>query len=155
MVPAALTLQPAAFKVRVDLFGISNWSRTLSSIPTWWGSARDALYAELGDPKTDAERLRRISPLFHAEQIKAPLRVLQGANDPRVLQVESDEIVTASNKNGAPVEYIVFPDEGHGFVKKDNEIKGYGAVIAFLGKYLKSAKASTNKSDLSCIIIPG
>ena len=81
--------------------------------------------------------------------------VLHGANDPRVLQVESDEIVTASKKNGAPVEYIVFPDVGHGFVKKDNEIKGYGAVIAFLGKYLKSAKASTNKSDLSCIIIPG
>jgi len=115
--------------VRVDLFGISNWSRTLSSIPAWWGSARDALYAELGDPKTDAERLRRISPLFHAEQIKAPLMVLHGANDPRVLQVESDEIVTASNKNGAPVEYIVFPDEGHGFVKKDNEIKGYGVTI--------------------------
>jgi len=142
MVLAALTLQPDAFKVGVDLFGISNWSRTLSSIPTWWGSARDVLYAELGDPKTDAERLRRISPLFHAEQIKAPLRVLQGANDPRVLQVESDEIVAAAKKNGVPVEYIVFPDEGHGFVKKDNEIKGYGAVIAFLDKYLKS-KAST------------
>ena len=144
MVLAALTLQPDAFRVGVDLFGISNWSRTLASIPAWWGSARDALYAELGDPKTDAERLRRISPLFHAEQIKVPLMVLQGANDPRVLQVESDEIVAAAKKNGVPVEYIVFPDEGHGFVKKDNEIKGYGAVMAFLDKYLKSAKASTN-----------
>jgi dipeptidyl aminopeptidase/acylaminoacyl peptidase len=144
MVLAALTLQPDAFRVGVDLFGISNWSRTLSSIPAWWGSARDALYAELGDPKTDAERLRRISPLFHAEQIKVPLMVLQGANDPRVLQVESDEIVAAAKKNGVPVEYIVFPDEGHGFVKRDNEIKGYGGVIAFLDKYLKSAAASTS-----------
>ena len=63
--------------------------------------------------------------------------VLQGANDPMVLQVESDEIVAAAKKNGVPVEYIVFADEGHGFVKKDNEIKGYGAVIAFLDKLLE------------------
>ncbi|HZM97704.1 MAG TPA: prolyl oligopeptidase family serine peptidase [Vicinamibacterales bacterium] len=144
MVLAALTLQPDAFKVGVDLFGISNWSRTLSSIPAWWGSVRDALYAELGDPKTDVDRLRRISPLVHADRIKVPLMVLQGANDPRVLQVESDEIVAAAKKNGVPVEYIVFPDEGHGFVKKDNEIKGYGGVIAFLDKYLKSADAGTS-----------
>jgi dipeptidyl aminopeptidase/acylaminoacyl peptidase len=144
MVLAALTLQPDAFRVGVDLFGISNWSRTLSSIPAWWGSARDALYAELGDPKTDADRLKRISPLFHAERIKVPLMVLQGANDPRVLQVESDEIVAAAKKNGVPVEYIVFPDEGHGFVKRDNEIKGYGGVIAFLDKHLKSASPITS-----------
>jgi dipeptidyl aminopeptidase/acylaminoacyl peptidase len=82
--------------------------------------------------------------LFHADRIKVPLMVLQGANDPRVLQVESDEIVAAAKKNGVPVEYIVFPDEGHGFVKKDNEIKGYGGVIAFLDKYLKSADAGTS-----------
>ena len=63
--------------------------------------------------------------------------VLQGANDPRVLKVESDEIVAAAKKNGVPVEYIVFPDEGHGFVKKPNEIKGYTAVLAFLDKHLK------------------
>jgi dipeptidyl aminopeptidase/acylaminoacyl peptidase len=138
MVLAALTLQPDAFKIGVDLFGISNWSRTLENIPAWWGAAREALYAELGDPKTDAERLKRISPLFHADRIKVPLMVLQGANDPRVLQVESDEIVAAAKKNGVPVEYIVFPDEGHGFVKKENEIRGYGAVIAFADKYLKN-----------------
>ena len=63
--------------------------------------------------------------------------VLQGANDPRVLQVESDEIVEAVKKNNVPVEYVVFPDEGHGFVKKENEIKGYGDVLVFLDKYLK------------------
>ena len=138
MVLAALTLQPDAFRVGVDLFGISNWVRTLSSTPPWWGAFREALFAEMGDPKTDAERLRRISPLFNADKIKAPLMVLQGANDPRVLKVESDEIVAAAKKNRVPVEYIVFPDEGHGFVKKDNEIKGYGAVIAFLDTHLKA-----------------
>ena len=137
MVLAALTLQPDAFKVGVDLFGISNWVRTLESIPPWWASFREALYAELGDPKTDSARLRRISPLFNADKIKVPLMVLQGANDPRVLKVESDEIVAAARKNGVPVEYVIFPDEGHGFVKKPNEIRGYTAVLGFLDKYLK------------------
>jgi dipeptidyl aminopeptidase/acylaminoacyl peptidase len=65
--------------------------------------------------------------------------VLQGANDPRVLKVESDEIVAAAKTRNVPVEYIVFADEGHGFVKKENEIRGYGAVIAFLDRYLKAA----------------
>jgi len=140
MVLAAVTLQPDAFKVGVDMFGISNWIRTLNSIPPWWSSFREALYAEMGDPKTDTARLRRISPLFNASKIKVPLMVLQGANDPRVLKVESDEIVAAAKKNGVPVEYIVFPDEGHGFVKKDNEIRGYTAMIAFLDQYLKGSK---------------
>jgi dipeptidyl aminopeptidase/acylaminoacyl peptidase len=119
------------------MFGISNWIRTLTNIPPWWESFKAALYMEMGDPKTDSVRLHRISPLFNANNIKAPLMVLQGANDPRVLKVESDEIVAAAKKNGVPVEYIVFPDEGHGFVKKANQITGYTAVIAFLDKYLK------------------
>jgi dipeptidyl aminopeptidase/acylaminoacyl peptidase len=141
MVLAALTLQPEAFKVGVDLFGISNWMRTLNSIPPWWASFKEALYAEMGDPKTDSARLHRISPLFSADKIKAPLLVLQGANDPRVLKVESDEIVAAAKKNGVPVEYIVFEDEGHGFVKKENEIEGYTAVLGFLDRYLKGGVA--------------
>jgi dipeptidyl aminopeptidase/acylaminoacyl peptidase len=139
MVLAALTLQPDAFEVGVDLFGISNWVRTLTSIPPWWASFREALYAELGDPATDSVRLRRISPLFNADRITAPLLVLQGANDPRVLKVESDEIVAAVKKRGVPVEYIVFEDEGHGFVKRENEIEGYTAVLKFLDRYLKGS----------------
>ena len=139
MTLAALTMRPEAFKVGVDLFGISNWVRTLESIPPWWASFREALYAELGDPKTDAARLRRISPLFNADKIRVPLMVLQGANDPRVLKVESEEIVAAARKNGVPVEYVVFPDEGHGFMKKENEIKGYTAVLTFLDKHLKGS----------------
>ncbi len=137
MVLAALTLRPEEFAVGVDLFGISNWIRTLKSIPPWWESFRDALYKEMGDPEKDEEYLRRISPLFNADRIVRPLMVLQGANDPRVLKVESDEIVNAARKNGVPVEYIVFEDEGHGFLKKANRIKGYRAIREFLDRYLK------------------
>ena len=140
MTLAALTLQPDAFKIGVDLFGISNWVRTLNSVPPYWEAFREALYKELGDPKTDSARLYRISPLFNANKIKAPLMVLQGANDPRVLKVESDEIVEAAKKNGVPVEYVVFADEGHGFVKKENEIRGYSAILSFLDQHLKGEK---------------
>ncbi len=69
--------------------------------------------------------------------------VLQGANDPRVLKKESDEVVETVKKNGVPVEYIVFPDEGHGFIKKENEIKGYGQILLFLNKYLKGENQKT------------
>jgi dipeptidyl aminopeptidase/acylaminoacyl peptidase len=92
----------------------------------------------MGNPFTaDSVRLYAISPLFHAKNIKNPVMVLQGANDPRVLKVESDEIVAAIKANNVPVEYIVFPDEGHGFLKKDNEIKAYSRILVFLDKYLK------------------
>jgi dipeptidyl aminopeptidase/acylaminoacyl peptidase len=113
--------------------------RTLKSVPPYWESFRKALYAEMGDPFTaDSVRLHKISPLFHATNIKNPVMVLQGANDPRVLQVESDEMVAAMKQNNVPVDYVLFPDEGHGFVKKENEIKGYRAVVAFLDQYLKA-----------------
>ena len=71
--------------------------------------------------------------------------VLQGANDPRVLKIESDEVVAAVKKNNVPVEYVIFPDEGHGFVKKENEIKGYGQILAFLDKHLKGETEKTKK----------
>jgi dipeptidyl aminopeptidase/acylaminoacyl peptidase len=145
MVLAALTLKPGVFKVGVDMFGISNWIRTLENTPAWWGSFRDALFAEMGDPKTDRERLTRISPLFHADNINVPLMVLQGANDPRVLKTESDDIVAAAKKNGVPVSYVVFPDEGHGFVKKENEIRGYTAVLAFLDEHLRNGQQAVGK----------
>jgi len=138
MVMAALTYQPEEFTVGVNLFGVTNWLRTLKSIPPYWESFRKALYDELGDPFTDDSlRLHQISPLFHAQHVTKPLMVLQGANDPRVLQVESDEIVAAVKENGVPVEYVIFDDEGHGFVKKENQIEGYGKILAFLDKYLK------------------
>ena len=137
MVLAGLTFRPDEFAVGVDLFGISNWVRTLQNIPPWWESFKEALYAEMGNPETDLEYLRRISPLFHADNIQKPLMVLQGANDPRVIKVESDEIVEAVKKKGIPVEYIVFDDEGHGFLIKENQITAYKAILDFLNKYLR------------------
>ena len=142
MVLAALAFQPEEFTVGVDIFGVSNWLRTLRSIPKWWESQRLALYQEIGDPEKDEAMLREISPVFHADGIRRPLLVLQGANDPRVIKPESDDIVAAVRKNGVPVEYIVFPDEGHGFTKKKNQIEGYGAILKFLDKYLKGAPAA-------------
>ena len=138
MVVAALAFQPDVFSVGVDIFGVTNWVRTLKNIPTWWTADRVALYDELGDPATDEDRLRAISPLFHAANIDKPLLVIQGANDPRVLQVESDEIVATVRGNGVPVEYIVFPDEGHGFTKRRNRITASNAFLTFLDTYLKN-----------------
>lgn len=137
MVMAALTREPDAFEVGVNYFGVTNWLRTLKSIPPWWESFKDALYEEMGNPYEDSIRLYNISPLFHADKITKPVLVLQGATDPRVLQVESDEIVEAVKKNDVPVEYLLFEDEGHGFVKKENRIKAYKKTLTFLDKYLK------------------
>lgn len=135
---AALTYAPDEFQVGVNIFGVTNWIRTLKSIPPWWASFKDALYTEMGDPNTaDSVRLKQISPLFHTENVTKPLMVLQGAQDPRVLKIESDEIVEGVKKNGVPVEYVVFEDEGHGFVKKENEIEAYGRILKFLDHYLK------------------
>ncbi len=138
MVMAALAFDPEAFDVGVNIFGVTNWLRTLKSIPPHWESFKKSLYDELGDPFTeDSVRLYNISPLFHTKNVTKPLMVLQGANDVRVLQVESDEIVEAVRANGGPVEYIIFDDEGHGFRKKKNEIEGYGKIKDFLDQYLK------------------
>jgi dipeptidyl aminopeptidase/acylaminoacyl peptidase len=138
MTLAALCFQPNEFKTGVDLFGVANWLRTLKEVPPYWESFKKALYEEIGDPNTaDTIRLKKFSPLLNADKITKPLMVLQGVNDPRVLKVESDEVVAAVKKNNVPVEYVVFPDEGHGFVKKENEIKGYGQILQFLDKYLK------------------
>lgn len=137
MVMAALAFAPEEFDVGVNLFGVTNWLRTLKSIPPWWTSFREALYTELGDPVKDSVALYNKSPLFHANKITKPFIVLQGSNDPRVLQIESDEIVAAAKANGVPVEYVIFPDEGHGFLKKENNIKASQEMLKFLDKHLK------------------
>ena len=148
MVAAALAFEPEVFDVGINIFGVTNWVRTLQSIPPWWGSFRDALYDEMGDPETDLERLERISPLFHADQITKPMLVIQGANDPRVLQVESDELVEAARANGATVEYVLFPDEGHGFQKRENRITASESFVTFLDTFLKG-EAEQQEADVS------
>lgn len=139
MTAAALAFHPEAFEAGINIFGVTNWVRTLQSIPPWWGSFRDSLYDEMGDPFEDEERLRSISPLFHAENIVRPMLVIQGANDPRVLQVESDELVEAARSSGAEVEYIVFPDEGHGFLRRENRITASNAYVEFLNTHLAAS----------------
>ena len=139
MVLAALAFQPQEFAVGVDIFGVSNWIRTLESIPKWWENERLALYKEIGDPQKERDFLHETSPLFHADKIAKPLFVAQGANDPRVIKPESDDIVAAVKKSGVPVEYVVFPDEGHGFTKKKDEIECWGRILVFLDRYLKGS----------------
>ena len=138
MVLNALCSYPDEFKLGVDLFGVANWLRTLRSIPPYWESFRKALYDELGDPNTaDSVHLKNASALYNYQKIRKPLIVFQGANDVRVLPVESNEIVAGVKKNGVPVEYILYPDEGHGFVKKENQITTSKRTLEFLDKYLK------------------
>lgn len=145
MTMAALAFTPEEFKVGVNLFGVTNWLRTLKSIPPWWASFRTALYTELGDPTTvDSVALYNKSPLFFANKITKPFIVLQGSNDPRVLKVESDEIVEAAKKNGVPVEYVIFPDEGHGFVKKENNIEASERILKFVDQHLKGVPKISN-----------
>ena len=137
MTLAALAFRPEAFKVGIDIFGVSNWVRTLESIPPYWEAQRKALYDEIGDPGKDKEFLVATSPLFHAHHIRKPLMVIQGANDPRVIKAESDEVVEAVRKNKVEVEYVVFDDEGHGFSKKKNAAVANAKILAFLDKHLK------------------
>ena len=136
LVCAALAFEPDAFDAGIDIFGVTNWIRTLSSIPPWWAEIRDSLYAEIGDPAAEKARLEAHSPLLHAANITKPLLVIQGKNDPRVLEAESREIAAAVEKKGVPVEFIEFPDEGHGFRIKANRIRASDAFVEFLDRHL-------------------
>lgn len=148
MVLGALAFHPDEFKVGVDLFGVANWIRTLRSIPPYWESFKKALYDEMGDPNTaDSVRLKNISPLYNYQKIKKPLLVFQGMNDVRVLPVESEEIVAGVKKNNVPVEYITYPNEGHGFAKKENQITTSNKTLEFLDKYLKGDGFVPNKKQ--------
>jgi dipeptidyl aminopeptidase/acylaminoacyl peptidase len=137
MTLAALAFEPEEFVCGVDIFGVANWLLTLENIPPYWESFRLALYAEIGHPVEDKEFLRATSPVFHGTRITRPLMILQGANDPRVLQRESDDMVAAIRAGGGTVDYLVFEDEGHGFRKSANRVKGFTAVRDFLDTHLK------------------
>ena len=147
MVMAALAFTPEEFALGVNYFGVTNWLRTLKSIPPWWESFREALYMELGNPYTDSLALYNKSPLFFANQITKPFIVLQGTNDPRVLKIESDEIVENARANGVEVEYVLFEDEGHGFRKKENNIIASKKVLEFLDKNFKATTANEEGSN--------
>lgn len=141
LVLAALAFRPGTFEAGVDLYGISNWVRTIENMPPWFEPFRQALERELG-PFDDLDAFRAKSPLFHADRIEEPLIVLQGANDPRVLQSESDEIVAALRERGVPVRYVLFDDEGHGFVRRENRLTAYRAIREFLDEHLAGGSSS-------------
>ena len=140
---AGLTMTPDEFACGVDIVGPSNLVTLLSTIPPYWGPIRTTFTTRVGDETTEEGRklLTERSPLTYADQIRRPLLIGQGANDPRVIKPESDDIVAAVKKNNVPVEYLVFDNEGHGFSKKANEIRGYVAIKMFLDKHLKGTNA--------------
>ena len=137
MTLAAVTFYPDLWAAGVDLVGISNFLTFLKNTGAWRQKHR---MAEYGDPEKDAEFLKEISPFYHVDRIKAPLMIIQGANDPRVPKSESDQIVESIKSRGGVVEYLVFDDEGHGLAKLKNRIKAYKAVVEFLDKYVKDKK---------------
>ncbi len=135
---AGLTFTPDTFACGVDIVGPSNLFTLLATIPPYWAAFRKQLIQRMGDPENpvDKELLTRASPLFSAAKIKVPLLIGQGANDPRVKQAEAEQIVGAMEKNGLPVTYVVYPDEGHGFARPENRIDFYARAEGFLAKCL-------------------
>jgi dipeptidyl aminopeptidase/acylaminoacyl peptidase len=134
LVGAAFT--PDVFCCAVDIVGPSNLKTLLETIPPYWVPMIAQLYRRVGNPETDSEFLWSRSPLSRAHDIRIPLLIAQGANDPRVKQAESEQIVAALTEAGIDHEYMLFPDEGHGFAKPENRIKFYAAAERFLAKYL-------------------
>jgi dipeptidyl aminopeptidase/acylaminoacyl peptidase len=131
-----LTLTPDVFAAGVDLVGISNLVTWFNSIPPYWAPLKALWATRVGDPEKDAGFLHSRSPLFFVERIRVPLLIGQGANDPRVVQAESDQIVAALRQANKPVQYVVYTDEGHGLVRPENRLHFYATAEAFLATHL-------------------
>ncbi len=133
---AGLTFTPELYKCGVDIVGPSNIKTLLDSIPSYWGPLRNDMLKKIGNVDDDEQFNQSISPLFHIDNIQSPLLIGQGANDPRVKQAEADQIAFAMKKKGIPVEYVLYPDEGHGFARPNNRIDFNGRAEEFLRKHL-------------------
>lgn len=135
---AGLAFTPELYAAGISYVGPSNLLTLLKSIPPYWGPVVKIFHKRLGDPDNpeDRQRLMKQSPLFSADKIQAPLLVIQGANDPRVKKQESDQIIVALRERGLPVEYIVAPDEGHGFRAADNRLAVAVAMEKFLAEHI-------------------
>ena len=134
---AGITFTPDLYAAAVDYVGVSNIFTLLDTIPPYWETMRNMFYERVGHPEKDKELLTAVSPVFHADRIKTPLFVAQGANDPRVNQAESDQIVEALRARDVEVEYMLKDNEGHGFANEENSIEFYNAMIKFFDKHLK------------------
>jgi len=130
------TFTPDLFCCAVDIFGPSSLTTFTETIPPYWESMLPQFYERIGNPETEEEFLKSRSPLFKVDQIKIPILIAQGANDPRVKQAESDQIVKAMKEKGIEYEYMLFEDEGHGFAKPENRMEFYTAAEKFLAKHL-------------------
>lgn len=130
------TFTPDLFCCAVDIVGPSNLNTLIRTIPPYWSTFLATFHRRVGNPDTEEEFLRSRSPLYKVDQIKIPMLIAQGANDPRVKRAESEQIVEAMKSKGIDYEYILFPDEGHGFAKPENRLKFYAAAEKFLAKYL-------------------
>lgn len=133
---AGLAFTPELYACGVDYVGVSNIFTLLESIPPYWELQREMFYEMVGHPEKEPELLEASSPLFHADRIRAPLLVAQGANDPRVKKAESDQIVAALEERGIDVPYLVKDDEGHGFRNEENRFEFYRTMEAFLAEHL-------------------
>jgi dipeptidyl aminopeptidase/acylaminoacyl peptidase len=133
-----LLFTPTEFACGVDIVGPSNLFTLLQTIPPYWEAGRQQMYRRMGNPTTDDGRalLKERSPLNFADRIVRPLLIGQGANDPRVNERESDQIVNAMAAKNIPVAYVVFPDEGHGFARPENSIAFFAITENFLARYL-------------------
>lgn len=130
------TFTPDLFACAVDIVGPSNLITLIKTIPPYWSTFLATFQRRVGNPETEEEFLKSRSPLFKVDQIKIPMLIAQGANDPRVKQAESEQIVKAMENNGIDYEYMLFPDEGHGFAKPENRLKFYAAAEKFLAQHL-------------------
>ena len=134
---AGVTFTPDLYACAIDYVGVSNLFTFMNTIPPYWKPLLDMMHEMVGDPETDKEMMEKYSPVFHVDQIKAPLFIAQGANDPRVNKAESDQMVEALKKRGVEVEYMVKENEGHGFYNEENKFDFYRAMEKFLDKHLK------------------
>jgi dipeptidyl aminopeptidase/acylaminoacyl peptidase len=134
---AGVTFTPELYAAAVDYVGVANLFTFMNTIPPYWKPFMPKFYDMVGHPEKDAERLKATSPVFHAEKIKTPLLIAQGARDPRVNKAESDQMVAALKARGVDVKYLVKDNEGHGFRNEENQFEFYGAMEAFFREHLK------------------
>jgi dipeptidyl aminopeptidase/acylaminoacyl peptidase len=151
---AGLCFTPDVYACGVDIVGPSNIKTLLDSIPPYWGPLRNGMLLKIGDVDNDEEFNKKISPLYHVDRIKSPLLIGQGANDPRVKQAEADQIAFSMQEKGIPVEYVLYPDEGHGFARPDNRIDFNGRAELFLARYLKGRAETFVKPKSSTAEFP-
>jgi dienelactone hydrolase len=135
---AGVTFTPDEYAASVAIVPPSNLQSLLDGIPPYWEAIRETFYKRMGDPRTPEglAQMKRQSPLTYADRIKTPLLVVQGANDPRVKQRESDQIVVALRDRNYPVEYLLAPDEGHGFARPVNQMAMVATAEKFLAKHI-------------------